>query len=327
MVLLALGEGTPMPAGYEKLRPLYLLTACATALLLLTGMLLEKPAYGSTVYGDGEAAGGSFPALYHQAYHIPICEVDGATACTAPRRIVHLKVALSGSWGDWICGNVGSCGQGDNHTQWETRECYRSAIRLIGIIEFNAYGTPMQARMLGHIINGSASRNVDQGVGDTLFGQKPKADEILSLPCPLIQGKVNIGLSTNVVQDTSGHELPNHVISCQERAASVNKEASTIDLDPCIRLNTYNSADGLFHSVDGIDKEVITALGDGSIDGKTGGNDGPEDNPTTNNFSTNQVRPFSDRCKTTSQNGVWNVQCPAETEELHRVVLPPFMSK
>jgi hypothetical protein len=182
--------------------------------------------------------------------------------------------------------------------------------------------------MLGHVFNSPASRDINQGVGDTLFREKPETDNILSLSCPLLHGEIDIGLGAKIVQNPSRHELSHHMISCQKASDSIDKKASTVDLNSSVPLNAYYSSHGLFHSINRIDERVIAALGDGDAETKINANGTEDENErTTNNFSTNQVRPFSDRCNTISQNGVWNVQCPAEIDELHRVVLPPFMSK
>jgi hypothetical protein len=92
------------------------------------------------------------------------------------------------------------------------------------------------------------------------------------------------------------------------------------------RIHASDRSDRAFHSGDSADKFVI-ALGDGGRS-ETEKEDQKKDSDATSlTITLDSVRPYSARCNTTTQNDIWDVQCPKDVGEVHIEAYPSGVIK
>jgi hypothetical protein len=298
--------------------------------LLIAGMTLQETGYSAAADGHGQAAGSSLASKDHQTDNLPICQVHGAAACTAPSGAVHLEKDLPRSLRgrQLIVSDVSSCANWNYGIQRKSSECDGSPVRLVTIVPFDAERSPSQTSILGHIIDSRASRDIDETIKFAAFWNEVEGDRILrGLSTPFFHNKINREPSARVMQLPGWHKFPYDVTSAQERATIIQEKGSSDNSQLAVKLKTYNGSDRLFHTVNRGD-EWILALSDGERNIPDGADQTVQSqSPTSYSLSTDQVRPFSDGCKSTIQNGVWNLECPKDTAELHSVVLPPLPNR
>jgi hypothetical protein len=281
----------------------------------------QEAAYSSAVYGDRDPCGRAFAALDHQTYDVSICGVDRATACSGPCGIIHLKVGFARPLGNRIPGDVCARSVWNDCVQWESSKSDSRTIGFCLFVQMDTSRFRQDFLMGSNIIDGLAFYDINKPIKYAFFWKEFEPFSVQKVSSPLVYWNVNGGNGA-LMESTSGQEFSDDMTGRQENTVLVQEESTPIDLSSR-GADTNDGAHRLLDRLDRSDK-LIVAFGDTD---RSGGNNSQKDqytgNQTSGTIDGSVVKPFSNGCQESSTSRVWDVKCPKETEDLHRVILPP----
>jgi hypothetical protein len=287
----------------------------SSALLLCA----QETAYSSAVYSDRNAGGGTFAALDHQAYDIPISDVDWAAASARPRGIVHLKAGLSGLCG-LICGDMSVSSVGNDCAQWKSGEGDSHPVRLDLFVQMDALGFGLKIAKCGDVVDSFTLHNINIGVKYTLPRKDFEQSDIHFIYGPFVSWDIDAHPSA-FVKNSRRHVFTYDMRGGQESAMLIKEKGTPIDLNT-VWSDTNDGTNRLFDRRGRFNEFVF--LGKAGEDTHNTIRDNDQyDGQTSIVIDGSKVKPFVDRCEQSSTNDVWMVKCPKETEEGHQVILPP----
>jgi hypothetical protein len=269
--------------------------------------------------------GGALSALNYQANDATTPNVHRATACPWPRGFVQNDMCRSWFGRKGIGDDVGSRCVGNDRAQGKSSKCDRSPIGLGGFFPNHAGRLYVDVVIHHRVLDSSAFCNIDKAIENTLFREElhPRDGEILLLP--VVGWNVDSSSETSI-KLSARQELFDDVSSRQKCSVVFNKKSGAMNADLLGRINASNRSNRGFYFADSAN-ELIVALGDGGRGEKDKAKETSDTEQTSSTVDLSRVSPYSARCKTTINNGVWDVQCPNEVSQIQIDISPSGTTK